>query len=171
MCNSYVVFDIETTGFSAANHKITEIGAVKIVDGIITDEYHQLINPEVPVPLRITEITGITDDLLAEQPTINETLQLFFAFCKDCTLVAHNAGFDMSFIRFNAATQELDCSFEVVDTLSLARKCFPRLINHKLNTVATHLKVEHTDHHRAMGDARATAQIFLKCCELLSYDI
>jgi len=164
---TYVVFDIETTGFSAEYHKVTEIGAVKIEDGVIIEEFHQLINPGVPVPWRITEITGITDELLAGQPTIEETLPLFIDFCTDCTLVAHNASFDMRFINSNAIMQGLVCNLEVVDTLSLARRLFPKLENHKLNTVATHLNVEHNDHHRAMGDARATAHIFLRCCELL----
>jgi len=164
---TYVVFDIETTGLSPYSHKITEIGAVKIEDGEIIEEYHQLINPEVPVPWRITKITGITDDLLAGQPTIEEILPLFINFCTDCTLVAHNASFDMRFINSNATTQGLVCNFNVVDTLSLARRLFPKLINHQLNTVATHLNIEHNDHHRAMGDARATAHIFLRCCELL----
>ena len=164
---TYVVFDIETTGFSAAHHRITEIGAVKIEDGVITEEFHQLVDPEVPVPWKITEITGISDEMVAGQPTIEEVLPLFIDFCEDCTLVAHNASFDMSFIRYNAKVQDLECYFEVVDTLSLARRSFPRLENHKLNTVAKHLCVEHLDHHRAMGDARATAHIFLRCCELL----
>jgi len=163
MNKAYVVFDIETTGFSPYLHRITEIGAVKIENGVITEEFHQLIDPGVPVPWRITEITGITDELLAGQPTIEETLPLFFKFCSDCALVAHNANFDMGFIKSNAAVQGLECNYELVDTLALARKNFPKLENHKLGTVANHLNVEHLDHHRAMGDARATAQIFLRC--------
>ena len=163
----YVVFDIETTGFSPNYHKITEIGAVKIEDGVIVGEFHQLIDPEVSVPRKITEITGITDKMLCGQPTIEEALPVFFDFCKDCVLVAHNASFDMGFIRSNAAVQGLVCDFKVVDTLTLARRLFPRLINHKLNTVANHLDAKHTDHHRAMGDARATAHIFLRCCEIM----
>jgi len=159
---SYVVFDIETTGFTAGYHKITEIE-----DGVITEEFHQLIDPGVPVPWKITEITGITDELLAGQPTIEEALPLFLEFCKECALVAHNASFDMSFIKTNAAEQELVCNFDIIDTLSLARRLFPRLENHKLNTVANHLNIEHSNHHRAMGDAKATAQIFLRCMELL----
>ena len=99
MNKAYVVFDIETTGFSPYLHRITEIGAVKIENGIITEEFHQLIDPGVPVPWRITEITGITDELLAGQPTIEGTLPLFFEFCSDCALVAHNANFDMGFIK------------------------------------------------------------------------
>jgi len=164
---TFVVFDIETTGFSANHHKITEIGAVKIKNGVIIEEFHQLIYPGVPVPWKITEITGITDDMVAGQPTIEETLPLFIEFCSDCTLVAHNASFDMSFIKYNAAVQDLECYFEVVDTLSLARRIFPRLENHKLNTVANHLGIDHKNHHRAMGDARATAHILLRCMELL----
>ena len=161
----YVVLDIETTGFSAASHKITEIGAVKIENGEITGEFHQLVNPEVPVPWRITEITGITSEMLEEMPTIGEVLPLFFEFCEDCAIVAHNASFDMGFIKLNAFQQGLECNYEIVDTLRMARKFFPNLENHKLNTVATHLNVEHINHHRAMGDARATAQIFLHCRE------
>jgi len=164
---NYVVFDIETTGFSAGYHKITEIGAVKIENGVITEEFHQLIDPGVPVPRKITEITGITDELLAGQPSIDDVLPLFLEFCEECSLVAHNASFDMSFIKTNAAEQGLVCNFNIVDTLSLARRLFPRLENHKLNTVANHLSIEHSNHHRAMGDAKATAQIFLQCMELL----
>ena len=156
----YVVFDIETTGFSPNLHKITEIGAVKIEDGMITGEFHRLIDPGVPVSWRITEITGITDDLLAGQPTIEDILPLFLEFSFDCTLVAHNARFDMGFIKSNATMQGLECNYEVVDTLSLARKHFPGLENYQLSTVANHLDIEHLDHHRAMGDARATAHIF-----------
>ena len=163
---TYVVFDIETTGFSANMHKITEIGAVKIEDGVITEEFHQLIDPCVPVPWRITEITGITDELLVGQPTIEEALPIFLEFCDGCALVAHNASFDMSFINFNAVRQGLECNFDVLDTLSLARRNFPKLENHKLNTVANYLEIEHRDHHRAMGDAHATAQILLQCMEL-----
>ena len=162
---AYVVFDIETTGFSPYLHRITEIGAVKIESGVITGEFHQLIDPGVPVPWKITEITGITDELLAGQPTVEEALLLFFEFCSECALVAHNANFDMGFIKSNAAVHGLKCSYEIVDTLSLARRIFPKLENHKLSTVAKHLNVEHIDHHRAMGDARATAQIFLRCME------
>jgi len=164
---TYVVFDIETTGFSAGMHRITEIGAIKIEDGVITEEFHQLIDPEVTIPRRITEITGITDDLLAGQPTISDALPLFIDFCCECTLVAHNASFDMSFINANAREQGLKCNFNVVDTLSMARRLFPKLENHKLNTVANHLNIKHKNHHRAMGDAHATAQIFLRCMELL----
>ena len=164
---SYVILDIETTGFSAAHHKITEIGAVKIKDGVIIDKFHSLIDPGVSIPWRITEITGITDDLLVGQPTIGETLPLFFDFCSDCTIVAHNIRFDMGFIKYNAAELGLECEYSYLDTLAMARKLFPGLENHKLNTVATHLNIDHQNHHRAMGDAKATAEIFLHCLNLL----
>ena len=165
---TFVVLDIETTGFSAANHRITEIGAVKIEDGVITEEFHQLINPGVPVPWRITEITGITSEMLENQPAIDEVLPQFFNFCTGCSIVAHNAGFDMSFIKHNAREHGLECNYEVIDTLRLARRLFPKLINHKLNTVANHLDIELLNHHRAMGDARATAMIFIHCCNQLN---
>ncbi|MDR2569188.1 MAG: 3'-5' exoribonuclease [Oscillospiraceae bacterium] len=163
----YVVLDIETTGFSAASDKITEIGAVKIENGIITEEFSQLINPGIPIPWKITQITGINSEMVAEKPSIEEVLPVFMEFCADCTVVAHNARFDMGFIKTNANKQGLDCSFEILDTLTLARRLFPYLRNHKLDTVASHLNVELLKHHRASDDARATAHIFLKCLEHL----
>jgi len=166
--NTFVVLDIETTGFSPTAHKITEIGAVKIEDGVIIEEFHQLIDPCVPIPGRITDLTGITSEMLENQPTIDEVLPLFFHFCKDCAIVAHNASFDMGFIKHNAREHGFECNYNIVDTLKLARHLFPKLINHKLNTVANHLNIELLNHHRAMGDARATAQIFLHCCNQLN---
>jgi len=164
---SYVVVDIETTGFSASSDKITEIGAVKIENGVITEEFSQLIDPGIPIPWRITEITGITSDMVDGKPTIEEALPLFFEFCTGCTIVAHNARFDMGFIKFNAARHGFDCNFRILDTLAMARRVFPYLANHKLDTVARHLEVELLKHHRAADDARATAHIFLRCMEHL----
>ena len=163
---TYVVFDIETTGFSATTDRITEIGAVKIVNRAITEGFNQLINPGIPIPPRITEITGITSYMLKGKPSIEEALPLFLRFCAGSTIVAHNARFDMGFIKYNANKQGLDCDFVVLDTLEIARRLFPRLVNHKLDTVARHLGVELLEHHRAADDAKATARIFLKCMEI-----
>ena len=162
----YVVFDVETTGFSATTDKITEIGAVKIENGKIVEEFNQLINPGIPIPPRITEITGITSNMLKGKPTIEEVMPLFLRFCADCAIVAHNARFDMGFIKHNAEKQGLDCDLEVLDTLEIARRLFPRLVNHKLDTVTRYLGVELLEHHRAADDAKATAHIFLKCMEI-----
>jgi len=166
----YVVFDIETTGLSPNLDKITEIGAVKIKDGTITEEYHQLIDPKVPIPRKITELTGITSEMLEGKPTIEEVLPSFMNFCLDCeAVVAHNARFDMGFINHNATQQGLNCNFEVFDTLSLSRRLFPYLPNHKLGTVARHLGVKIKDQHRATGDARATTEIFMHCMEIMEH--
>ena len=162
----YVVVDIETTGFSPTSDKIIEIGAIKIENGAITEEFHQLINPGIAIPARITDINGIASEMVADKPMIEEVLPLFMKFCADCTIVAHNAKFDMGFVRHNAEKQGLDCNFDVLDTLEITRLLFPDLENHKLDTFATHLDVELVEHHRAMGDAKATAHIFLKCGEL-----
>ena len=161
----YVVVDIETTGFSASSDKITEIGAVKIENGVIIEEFNQLIDPGIPIPWRITEVTGITSDMVAGKPAIEEVLPLFMEFCADCAIVAHNARFDMGFIRFNADKQGLECSCEILDTVAMARRAFPHLRNHKLDTVARHLNIELLKHHRAADDARAAAHIFLRCME------
>jgi DNA polymerase-3 subunit alpha (Gram-positive type) len=161
----YVVFDIETTGFSPTSDRITEIGAVKIENVAITEEFSQLIDPGIPVPRRITEITGITTEMVAGKPAIEEVLPLFLEFCSGCAIVAHNAKFDMGFIKFNAETLGLDCDFEIVDTLAIARRSFPELDNHRLETVANYLNIELLEHHRAADDARAAAHIFLRCSE------
>ena len=160
---NYAVIDIETTGFSPISDKIIEIGAVKIENRVITEEFHQLINPGIPIPHKITEITGITSDMVADKPAIEEVLPLFMKFCANSIIVAHNANFDMGFIKHNAKKQGLDCDFEVLDTLEISRRLFPNLKNHKLDTVANHLDIELFEHHRATDDVQATARIFLKC--------
>jgi len=164
---SYVVFDIETTGFSPVNDKITEIGAVKIVNGEKIAEFSELINPQIPIPPNITELTGITDAMVKSADTIDKVLPRFIEFVGSSAVVAHNAGFDVSFIKHNA--KEIGAKFapEVFDTLALAREIFPDIHNHKLNTVAKHLGIKLLNHHRAVDDSAATAEIFLKCIEMI----
>lgn len=166
--SSYIVFDIETTGLSAINDMITEIGAVKIVDNKIVDRYSQLINPERPIPPFITKLTGITDEMVRDKPTIDKVILDFKEFIKDDVLVAHNAQFDIGFIRENMKRCNLELNNPVLDTLELSRAVFPNLKSHKLNIVAKHLSVNLDNHHRAVDDADATAEIFLKIMELLN---
>lgn len=163
--NNFVVFDLETTGLSAKNDKIIEIGAVKIVDGKIVDEFSQLINPEIPIPEHITEITSITNDMVEGKPYINEVLPLFKEFIGDFILVAHNANFDMGFIREKMKLQNIKVDNPVLDTLELSRAVFPSLKSHKLNIVAKHLDVSLINHHRAVDDATATGEILIKMLE------
>ena len=166
----YVVVDIETTGFSAASDRITEIGAVKIENGVMTEEFCQLIDPGIPIPRRITEITGITSEMVAGKPAIEDVLPRFLEFCAGCTVVAHNAKFDIGFIKFNAEMCGYRFNFNILDTLTMARRVYPYLPNHKLDTVARHANVELTTHHRALGDARAAAQIFMRCMRHLNLE-
>ncbi len=173
---SYVVFDIETTGLSAQANKITEIGAVKIENGEKADVFSQLVNPECDIPQNITELTGITNEMVKDMPTISEVLPKFLEFCKGATVVAHNASFDCGFIRYNAACLGLDFHNKILDTLRLSRELYPNEAKHSLNVVCQRLGVSLENHHRAVDDATATADIFLKFMEMktdtpLNYDI
>jgi DNA polymerase-3 subunit alpha (Gram-positive type) len=163
----YVVFDIETTGFSAEHDQIIEIGAVKVEKGQITDRFSAFVNPHTPIPFEIEKLTGITDDMVLHEPDITEVLPRFLAFCEGAVMVAHNADFDMSFIRKNSQRQGLPCAFTVVDTVSLARMLLPNLNRYKLDTVAKALNVSLENHHRAVDDAGCTAEIFIKFVEML----
>ena len=158
----FVVFDLETTGLSADNDKITEIGAVKIENGKITDRFSTFVNPERPIPPRIVELTSITDEMVADAPKIEEILPKFFDFCKDYVLVAHNATFDTGFIKKAAADMGMNYNFPHLDTLMLARGLYPELGNHRLSTLNKALGVPLLHHHRAVDDANATAEIFIK---------
>ncbi|MBO5351828.1 MAG: PolC-type DNA polymerase III [Lachnospiraceae bacterium] len=162
-----VVFDIETTGFDKENDKIIEIGAVKIVNGEIVDKYSTFINPKVPIPARIEELTHISDDMVLDSPEIEVILPQFFEFCKDCVLVAHNASFDTGFIRNKADKLGLEFDFTIVDTVGMARILLPGLSKYKLNIVAKELGISLENHHRAVDDAGATAEIYVKFLKML----
>lgn len=165
--STYTVFDIETTGLSAINDGITEIGAVKIKNGQVIDTYAQLINPEKNIPEFITKLTGIDDMMVKDKPKISTAIHDFNEFIGEDVLVAHNANFDVGFIREKMKRNGLELKNSVLDTLELSRSVFPDLKNHKLNTIAKHLGVKLDNHHRAVDDANATADIFLKIMELL----
>ena len=163
----FVVFDLETTGLSKDSDKITEIGAVKIENGKITDHFSTFVNPQRPIPQKIVELTSITDEMVAGAPKIEEILPKFFEFCKGCVLVAHNAEFDTGFIKKSASDLLVEYNFSHLDTLMLARALYPELGNHRLSTLNKHLKVTLLHHHRAVDDAKATAEIFIKMIEEL----
>ncbi len=165
--DEYVVFDIETTGFSATSDRIIEIGAVKVKDGNITDYYSTFVNPEVPIPFEITKLTSITDDMVMDAKKIDEILPEFLEFVGDAALVAHNAGFDVGFIKENAKRLGLNSKYTYLDTVALARVLLPTLAKYKLNIVAKALNISLENHHRAVDDAKATAEIFVKFIEML----
>ena len=165
---SFVVFDIETTGFSPVNNRIIEIGAVKVQGGEITERFSTFVNPRVPIPFRIEELTGIRDDMVLDAPDIEQVLPRFLEFCGESVLVAHNASFDVSFIQENAARQGIPVSFTYVDTVGLSRALLPGQAKHTLDAVAKTLGVSLENHHRAVDDAEATAWIFLKFIPMLA---
>lgn len=165
--DKYVVFDIETTGFSPDADQIIEIGAVKVEGGEIVDKFSTFINPLVPIPYRIEELTHINDDMVSSADTIDIVLPKFMDFCKDCILVAHNADFDTSFIKKNCERLDMECHPTIVDTVGLARVLLPQLNRFKLDTVAKALNVPLLSHHRAVDDAGCTAEIFVKFVAML----
>ena len=164
--NTYIVFDIETTGLSSETETFTEIGAVKISGGEVVDRFSQLINPEKPIPQKIVELTGIHDKMVEGMPTIREVLPQFIDFCDGNTVVAHNAKFDVGFVKVFAKKQGLIFKNEVIDTVALSKELYPDERSHKLNIVAKRLGVTLENHHRAVDDAEACAGIFLKLMEM-----
>ncbi len=158
----FVVFDIETTGFSPVNNRIIEIGAVKVERGEVTERFSSFVNPDVPIPFEIEKLTGINDSMVMEAPMIEEVLPRFLEFCEGCVLVAHNASFDMSFIMENCRRQGFSDRFTYVDTVGIARILLPGQAKHTLDAVAKTMGVSLENHHRAVDDAEATAHIFVK---------
>ena len=165
--DSYVVFDLETTGLSPDKNKIIEIGAVKVVDGAITERFSTFVNPEVPIPYNIEQLTSIKDDMVLDAPRIEEILPEFMKFCEGTVMVAHNAEFDTGFIRKNCERMGLLFDFTIADTVALARILLPQLNRFKLDTVAKAVGVSLDHHHRAVDDAACTAEIFVKFIEML----
>ena len=162
----YVVFDIETTGFSAMADKIIEIGAVRVENGIITGRFSEFVNPKIPIPFRIEKLTSINDSMVAGAETIDTLLPKFIEFCEGAVMVAHNAEFDMSFIQKNCNDLGIETDFTFVDTVGMARFLLPQLNRFKLDTVAKAVGVSLDHHHRAVDDAECTAGIFLRFIEM-----
>ena len=161
--DTYVVFDLETTGFSPKNDKIIEIGAVKVQNGKIIDSFSEFVNPRRPIPYKITELTGISDDMVKYADSIDFVLPKFMEFIGDAAVVAHNASFDCSFIEKNCKDLDLPFNSTILDTVQICRFLYPELKSVKLNIVAKHLGVKLTSHHRAVDDAKATGDIFVEC--------
>ena len=167
MDGKFVVFDIETTGFSPLTCQIIEIGAVLVEKGQITDRFSTFVNPKVPIPFRIEQLTSINDSMVMDAPDIETVLPQFMEFCKGAVMVAHNADFDMSFIIENCRRQGLPEEYTYVDTVGMARFLLPALNRFKLDTVAKAVGVSLDHHHRAVDDAACTAEIFVRFVEML----
>ena len=163
--STFVVFDIETTGFSAVNDRIIEIGAVKVENGVITEKFSEFVNPERPIPFEIEKLTSINDRMVEDAPNISVILPRFMDFCKGSVLVAHNADFDTGFIRHNCEVLGMPYDYTYVDTLGIARSFLEGLKNYKLDTVVEAMGCTLANHHRAVDDAGATADVFVRFLE------
>ena len=164
---TYCVLDLETTGLSAKTEKITEIGIMKIKDGKVIEEFSEFVNPEKPIPQRVQEITNITDDMVKDAPKIEELFPKILEFIKGTVLVAHNATFDIGFLKTIARNLGYEFDYTYVDTLPLARKLYPELKKHKLGKIADHLKIKVEVAHRALDDVDTTVKVLREMMKTL----
>jgi len=161
--SGFVVFDLETTGAKAPPCRITEIGAYRVKAGVLVDEFHTLIDPEMPIPPFIRSLTGISDEMVRGAPKFHEIADSFLDFIGDSVLVAHNARFDLSFLNHEIGRvyEDYRVANPSLCTVLLSRKLLPHIENHKLKTVANYYSIDLINHHRANEDAQATAKIFV----------
>ena len=157
---TYCILDIETTGISKLTERITEFGIMKVKDGEVIDTFECFVNPEMSIPERVVEITGITDEMVKDAETIDVVLPKVIEFCKDTTIVAHNANFDIGFIRENARRLGLEFNYPWIDTLALAKELFPERKKFKLGLIAEDLGIEVDVAHRALADVDTLKKVF-----------
>lgn len=165
MVKDYICVDVEATGTNPKLEKIIEIGAVKVINGQVTDTFQTLINPGRLLDSRIVELTGITDEMLSNAPLIREVLSKFYLFCENLPLLGQNLIFDYSFLKRAMVNEGLSFERKGVDTLRIARTYLPELESRKLESLCKYFNIKHTA-HRALGDADATHQLYGKLCEL-----
>ncbi len=165
MVNSYVCVDVETTGLNAKEEKIIEIGAVKVVEGQITDRFQTFIQPGRKLDARIVALTGITDDMLEGAPSASEVMVQFQEFCGDLPIMGHNLQFDYAFIKRAMVNEKLSFEKRGLDTLRISRQYLPELESRNLGFLCNHFQIEHTA-HRALGDAEATSALYQILCQL-----
>ena len=164
---TYCVLDLETTGFSATTEKITEIGIMKLKDGEVIDEFSCFVNPEKHIPERVTEVTNITDDMVKDAETIDKVFPKVLEFLEDSVIVAHNAGFDVGFLKQNAKALGYEFDYTYLDTLSLAKDLFPEYKKYKLGKIADNLGIKVEVAHRALDDVDTTVKVFNVMVDML----
>ena len=157
---TYCVLDLETTGFSFRTEKITEIGIMKIKNGEVLDEFSCFVNPEKPIPQRVVEVTNITDDMVKNAETIDKVFPKMLEFIGDSVLVAHNADFDIGFLKYNAKELGYTLDNTYLDTLRLAKELFPDYKKYKLGIIAENLGIKVEVAHRALDDVDTTVKVF-----------
>lgn len=163
MLDRYVVLDIETTGFSKEFSKITEIAAIKLMDNKIIDKFQTLVNPEQPIPGKISELTGITDSMVYKQKLIQEILPTFVDFLDDNIVVGHNVDFDYGFLDYNYQKYfNKNLTNDKLCTIKIAKKLFPKIASCRLDSLCNYFDIKNERAHRAMGDTMATTKLFLK---------
>ena len=163
----YCVLDLETTGFSATTEKITEVGIMKYKNGKVIDEFSTFVNPEKHIPQRVTEVTKITDDMVKDAPTIKEVFPKILEFIEGSVIVAHNAGFDVGFLKQNAKRLGYEFDYTYIDTLSLAKDLFPEFKKYKLGKIAENLGIKVEVAHRALDDVDTTVKVFRIMLDML----
>ncbi len=164
---TYCVLDLETTGFSATTEKITEVGIMKLKDGEVIDEFSCFVNPEKHIPERVSEVTNITDDMVKDAETIDKVFPKILEFIEGSVIVAHNAGFDVGFLKQNAKNLGYEFDYTYLDTLSLAKDLFPEYKKYKLGKIAENLGIKVEVAHRALDDVDTTVKVFKVMLEML----
>ncbi len=164
---TYCVLDLETTGFSAKNEKITEVGIMKLKDGEVIDQFSCFVNPEKHIPQRVSEVTNITDDMVKDAETIDKVFPKILEFIDGSVIVAHNAGFDVGFLKQNAKNLGYEFDYTYLDTLSLAKDLFPEYKKYKLGKIAENLGIKVEVAHRALDDVDTTVKVFKVMLDML----
>ncbi|MGN0557335.1 MAG: exonuclease domain-containing protein, partial [Acutalibacteraceae bacterium] len=164
----FIAFDVETTGLHVNTDRLTEIGAVRIKNGEIVDSFDTFVNPDMPIPPNIVSLTGISDEMVKDAPREEQALKAFMQFAGSSPLIAHNADFDMSFIRAAASRSGVDYAPTYIDTVPMARSIMQNVKNYKLDTVAAALHLPEFNHHRACDDAKVCGEIFCRFLQILS---
>ncbi len=164
---TYCVLDLETTGFSAVTEKITEVGIMKYKDGEVIDEFSTFVNPEKHIPERVSNVTNITDDMVIDAPKIEEVFPKILEFLGDSVIVAHNANFDVGFLKQNAKVLGYKFDYTYLDTLSLAQDLFPDYKKYKLGKIAENLGIKVEVAHRALDDVDTTVKVFRVMLDML----
>ena len=157
---NYIVLDFETTGLSPFNDKIVEIGAIKVEDNKIIDKFEMLINPKIAIPSHVSKIINITNNMVADKPSIDQIFKSFVDFLGDFNLVIHNAKFDMGFLIVNGENLGFNIKNKALDTISVTKDLFPDLKKYNLASLCKHFKIENKNAHRAMSDVLATYELY-----------